>query len=74
MIISKRASVRGSVPLTVAALVLVAALAGGCGSSSSNGNSSNGNNLTPTSTTGSSNTLSPTFFDGNPEPGPGNTK
>jgi hypothetical protein len=69
MINSKRASVRGSASLGVAALVVVATLVGGCGSSSSNGN-----NLTSTSTTGSSDTLSPTFFDGNPEPGPGNTK
>jgi hypothetical protein len=74
MNISKRASVRSSASLGVVTLVVVAALVGGCGSSSSNGNNSNGSNLTSTSTTGSSDTLSPTFFDGNPEPGPGNTK
>lgn len=33
-----------------------------------------GNNPSSMSTTGSSDTLSPHFFDGNPEPGPGNTK
>ena len=71
MTTSKRTSLRCSASLGAAALIVVAALAGGCGSSSSNGN---GNNSSSTSTTGSSDTLSPHFFDGNPEPGPGNTK
>jgi hypothetical protein len=67
---------RAGLVIGVAAFVVMLS-AGGCGSSSGTHptvNSPAGPSNTQPANGGTSSTLSPHFFNGSPEPGPGNTK
>ncbi len=76
-IVTKRAMGCGRLLSGGVALVGVAVLSAGCSSSGTSPTtvpSTGGSSGTQPTSTGSSDTLSPKFFNGTPTPGPGNTK